>query len=182
MSSIFWRRLGVPGHDAFRLERVDGGWRLAGVAVFRYELGTAQIGCELVSEDRWITREGTVRGWVGATRIDWNVRRSADGAWTLNGRRVREVEGCAHLDFGFTPATNLPQLRALDLRVGQSAACPVAWLDVPDGKLERVEQRYARTGGDRYTYESPRFGYSATFVTNADGFVSVYPGLWEEEM
>jgi hypothetical protein len=182
MSSILWRRLDVPGHDACRLERVDGGWRLAGVAVFRHERGSAQIAYELVVDERWTTRAGIVSGWVGDERVDVQVRRSSDGAWTLGDRRVRTVDGCAHLDFGFTPATNLPQLRALDLGRGASAACPVAWLDVPACALERIEQRYERVAEDRYAYESPRFGYSATLVTGADGFVKTYPGLWEAEM
>lgn len=179
VTSILWRRLDAPGHDACRLERVPDGWRLAGVAAFRHEHGPASIAYELVTDERWITRSGSASGWVGDVRVDVRVHRSESGAWTLGDERVAAVDGCAHLDFGFTPATNLPQLRALDLRVGAHAQCPVAWIDVPECSLERIEQRYERVAAQRYAYESPKFGYAAVLAMDPDGFVREYPSLWQ---
>lgn len=183
VDSILWRRIDVVGHDACRLEKTGDGWRLSGTSVFRHELGPASLAYELTCDERWITREGSVRGWVGEKCVDRRVQRAVDGTWTLNGARVEVLDGCAHLDFGFTPATNLPQLRAMALRVGEAAELTVAWIDVPDvapQALQALLQRYARTSEHDYAYESPSFGYAETLVTNADGFVSVYPKLWEE--
>jgi hypothetical protein len=46
------------------------------------------------------------------------------------------------MDLGFTPATNLLQLRRPALEPGQAAAAPAAWLDVSAGTLEELTQRY----------------------------------------
>jgi hypothetical protein len=91
------------------------------------------------------------------------------------------LQECLDLDLGFTPATNLAQLRRIALLVGQAANVPVAWLDAPFGSLEKLQQRYERRTTETYWYAAPRFGYSALLQVDAAGFVEKYPGLWEAE-
>ena len=101
--------------------------------------------------------------------------------WTLNGAVVSGLENCVDLDFGFTPATNLLQLRRLALALEEAANVPVAWLDVSAGTLEVLHQRYERRSETTYWYEAPRFDYAAMLEVTAAGFIRRYPGLWEEE-
>jgi hypothetical protein len=89
------------------------------------------------------------------------------------------LDGCADLDLGFTPATNLLQLRRLALAPGQAADVAVAWLDVAGGTLEVLFQRYERRSTATYFYAAPRFDYSAVLIVDATGFIHRYPGLWE---
>jgi hypothetical protein len=91
------------------------------------------------------------------------------------------VESHLDLDLGFTPATNLQQLRRLALAEGQAAEAPVAWLDVLAGSLETVAQRYERRSATTYWYSAPRFDYQALLEVDAAGFIRLYPGLWEAE-
>ena len=93
-----------------------------------------------------------------------------------------DLEGCLDLDLGFTPATNLTQLRRVALPVGTGADIPVAWLDVPAGRLERLDQRYERRTVEGYWYAAPRFDYAALLQVSALGFVEQYPGLWAIEV
>jgi hypothetical protein len=87
---------------------------------------------------------GGCRAWLGARPLDFRITRAPDGIWTLNGQVVPNLDGCVDLDLGFTPATNLFQLRRVALQVGQTADVPVAWLDVPVGTLDTLHQRYER--------------------------------------
>jgi hypothetical protein len=119
----------LAGHDACRLEETGGGWRLAGVAVFLHERSPAQLAYEVVCDREWRSREGRVRGWLGARTVELSISRSPGGAWMLDGAPVPGLETGEDLDFGFTPATNLFQLRRLALATGQARDCPVAWLD-----------------------------------------------------
>src|SRR5262245_51353426 len=128
--SILWRRLDAPGHDACRLVQGDGAWRLGGAAAFQDEGVPACLAYALDCDGEWRTREGVVHGWLGARPVDFRMTRTPDGLWTLNGQVVPHLEGCVDLDFGFTPATNLSQLRRVALQVGQAADVAVAWLDV----------------------------------------------------
>lgn len=180
MDAILWRRLDAPGHDACRLVPAGEGWILEGAAVFRHESGVpAAVHYELECDGDWSTRSGRVHGWVGARAIEHRIERAHEGPWTLDGRIVPGLEQCVDLDFGFTPATNLVQLRRIDLDLGQSADVSVAWLDLDAGWIEELRQRYERRSADEYRYEAPRFGYAATLRADPSGFVLSYPDLWE---
>jgi uncharacterized protein len=178
---MLWRRLDSAGHDACRLVQEDGGWRLEGAAVFGHAGVPACLAYELDCDGEWRTRAGLVRGWVGTRPLDFRITRTPDGVWTLNGQIVPGLEACIDLDLGFTPSTNLFQLRRIALEVGQAADVPVAWLDVPVGSLSTLRQRYERRTADAYWYEAPRFDYCALLRVSAVDFVESYPTLWEAE-
>ena len=179
--SVLWRRLDTPGHDACCLEGNDAGWQLDGTAVFRQGEAPAQLAYRVVCDPGWRTQWGQVQGRIGGEAVDFRVARTAAGIWTLNGAVAQGLGDGADLDFGFTPATNLLQLRRLDLLEGQTADVPVAWLDLPGCTLFLLRQRYERRSKTTYWYEAPRFDYAALLEVTADGFVRRYPGLWEME-
>jgi hypothetical protein len=178
--AIRWRRVDVAGLDVCRLCLREDGPELLGHAAFRHGAGEARLTYELRCDAAWRTRSGRVCGNVGSRTVDVVITRGDHGQWTLDGRPVPEVEGLEHLDLGFTPATNLPQLRALGLSDGQAVDLPVAWLDVPPCELVPLPQRYERRGPASYWYDAPAFGYSALLVLAPSGFVRRYPGLWEQ--
>jgi hypothetical protein len=181
VAAMFWRRIDAPGHDACRLVEEGSGWSLTGAAAFRHPDGPACITYAVHCDDRWRTRDGVVRGWVGERAFDLRAARTREGVWELNGRPASHLDDCVDLDLGFTPATNLFQLRRIALPIGHAADLPVAWVDLPGGTLDRLEQRYERRSAEGYWYTAPRFGYAALLTVNAAGFVEDYPGLWQAE-
>ena len=181
VDTICWRRVDTPGHDACRLEQLEDGWRLDGTAIFRLDDQPARLAYRLICDSSWRTRAGTVSGWIGERDCELRITRTTEGRWTLNHDTIPDLEGCIDLDFGFTPATNLSQLRRMALQIGQAADLPVAWLDVTDGTLVSLHQRYERRTTNAYGYEAAHFNYAALLTVRSSGFVSVYPGLWEEE-
>ena len=172
--SILWRRLDTPGHDACRLEETEAGWQLDGAAVFGHDGVPARLNYHVACDLTWRTQRGQVRGWLGAESVEFSIERTAAGVWTLNGAVVSGLGSCVDLDFGFTPATNLPQLRRLALAEGRAAEAPVAWLDVSAGTLEALPQRYERRTEGTYWYEAPRFEYAALLeVTSIASSVAI---------
>jgi hypothetical protein len=180
-ASTLWRRLDTPGHDACSLRQRETGWELDGTAVFAHEGAPARLAYKLACDDSWRTQSGDVTGVLGTEPIDINITRSAEGIWIRNGAVVPGLEACVDLDLGFTPATNLFQLRRLALNEGQAADAPVAWLDVSTGALDLLLQRYERRSPSTYWCEAPRFNYAALLEVSPLGFVLRYPGLWEAE-
>jgi hypothetical protein len=182
MTTALWRRLDTPGHDAAWLSKAPDGWLLEGAAVFRHEAGApARVEYRVRCDEGWTTREGEVRAVIGEARHELKIERSSSGAWSLNGNPVPGVEDCYDLDFGFTPATNLLQLRRVALRPGEAADFDVAWIDVPATGLVRLPQRYTRKSESTYWYESPTADYNGMLVMAQSGFARVYPGLWQLE-
>jgi uncharacterized protein len=181
IASILWRRLDTPGHDACRLEELEGGWAIDGAAVFHHNGLPARLDYRVECDRAWVTRHGRASGWVGDRSIDAIVTKTSGGDWTLNGRTVTRLSRCLDFDLGFTPATNLISIRRLSLKPGEAADVPVAWLDVDAVGLQLLEQRYERRTETMYWYESPSVKYAELMPVSPDGFVLVYPGLWEAE-
>ena len=181
-TSILWRRLDTPGHDTCRLEICGDGWKLDGTAIFLDKRVPAQLTYHVACDRAWRTKRGQVCGWLGTQAIKLNIVRTSEGVWTLNGVAVPGLENCIDLDLGFTPATNLLQLRRIALVVGQAADVPVAWLEESTGILQVLPQRYERRAIAEYWYEAPRFDYAALLEVSPAGFIHRYPGLWEAEL
>jgi uncharacterized protein len=178
--AALWRRLDTPGHDAARLVRTDLGWSLRGTAVFRHEAGPACIGYALHLDLSWRTMRGEVRGFLAGRSVSHAITRGPEG-WRLDGMPVAGLDRLLDLDYGFTPATNLPQIRRLGLAPGQAADLPVAWFDLGSATLTELPQRYERRDETTYRYAAPTVPYEGLLVLSRSGFVRSYPLLWEME-
>jgi uncharacterized protein len=141
----------------------------------------ARLTYSIVCDTRWRTRRGQVSGWLAGRAVNIRISRTSRGMWKLNGVVVPGLEACVDLDFGFTPATNLLPLRRIGLKEGEAADLPVVWLDVEDGLVSVLPQRYERRSQTSYWYEAPSADYRALLEVCPTGFVRRYPGLWEAE-
>ncbi|MGV3719290.1 MAG: putative glycolipid-binding domain-containing protein [Actinomycetota bacterium] len=179
--AILWRRIDSPGHDACGLWSAAEGWRLAGTATFLAEGQPCLLQYQVECDSAWRTCAATVEGWMGSAEVSLAIAADAGERWSLNGVEYPELAGLVDIDLGFTPATNLVQLRRLSLQVGQGAEAPTAYLAFPELTLRKLEHRYQRVAADAYDYEAPCFGYAARLQVSECGFVTHYPGLWELE-
>jgi hypothetical protein len=177
VTTILWRRLDLPGHDACRLTEDEEDWTLEGTAVFHDESPT-RLSYRVEGGPGWRTRRGFVRGWMGSRSVQIEIRRGEDGSWSLDGDPLAHLVGLVDLDLGFTPATNLIAIRRLGLRVGDASDAPAAWLDAKAGRVDVLAQRYERRSESWYWYQAPTLGYQALLEVDAIGFVRHYPGLW----
>lgn len=179
VTSILWKRLDAPGHDACRLLRSSSGWQLNGTAAFIENGATASLSYEVICDAAFATRIARVTGCLGSNEFRVEVRR--DGSrWFIDGMEEVEVAGCLDIDLSFTPATNLLAIRRLELGVGHARSVAAAWLAFPKARLTRLEQSYARIDRARYAYSG--LGYADTLDVSPSGFVTRYPGLWEAEL
>ena len=179
--TAFWRCLYTPGHDTAVLERALAGWHLAGMAVFKGDEGPVSVNYTVEIDDSWMAKRGSIRGFSGGRRFFHRIERTEDG-WSLDGR----PNGLSHLtdlDFGFTPATNLQQLKRAALQVGERAEFSVAWFDIDKQALVELPQIYERRDETHYWYESPTAdGYEAMLeIDRFSGFARDYPTLWRME-
>ncbi len=181
VQAILWRRLDRPGHDACALWRADAGWRLSGTAVFVFAGRPCHLAYVVQCDVAWQARSAQVTGWIGPDAVALIMAAVPGGRWRLNGADQEQVTGCADIDLGFTPATNMLPVRRLALRPGDAADAPAAWLSFPELALARLAQHYRRVGADQYAYQAPDVGYTGTLVVSDAGFVTTYPGLWAVE-
>ena len=179
VATAFWRRLDVPGRDAARVSQVATGFQLLGQSVFLDSRGPTALRYALDLTPTWSTRQGHITGFIGERAVDTRIVRTPNG-WTL-GAKDFGMADVVDLDLGFTPATNMVQVKRVGLSVGDGVHFDVAWLEAGDEALVRLPQEYRRTSEFDYDYSSPASGYQATITLAPSGFAAVYPGLWEIE-
>ncbi|TIP30282.1 MAG: hypothetical protein E5X67_02260 [Mesorhizobium sp.] len=172
-----WRRTDEPGHDAAQLKQTDLGWLLNGAAVYLSDAGPARLDYTVQLAEDWTTRSGSVRGFIGPQSVDLTIIRDETG-WTVNGQRQPAVQSMVDLDYSFTPATNLQQIRRMNLKVGDKADFPVAWLVAGASSLVVLPQIYHRVSETEYIYEAPTVPYRATLLIPEAGFAEDYPDGW----
>ena len=178
IASWLWRRLDQPGHDGCRLLQLASGWRLVGAAAFREGRKPCHLAYTVNADAAWRTRNAHVLGYVGTTAVDLRIRRERGDQWRVGGERVAAVAGCPDLDLGFTPATNLLAIRRLGLRIGDRADAPAAYLQVPQLRVVRLAQTYARVSRTGYDYASPDAGYRGRLRVDRFGGIVDYPGVF----
>ena len=175
----FWRRIDRPGHDSAVLEPGADGWILTGFAVFD-ENGPTGLRYRVELAPDFSTRRAQVDGSRSGVAFAHRFFRDRD-QWHFDDRLVPGLGDLIHLDFGFTPSTNLQQLRHAGLAIGDEAEIPAAWFDIGEETLVRLPQQYRRLAENRYHYRSPTAGYEAVLEIAPNGFVRRYPDLWEME-
>lgn len=178
-ATAIWRRLDVPGRDAARVSQTANGYELFGQSVFLDPRGPTALRYVLDLAPDWSTRAGRITGFIGERAIDTHIVRTQKG-WTFDDKNFGMAE-VIDLDLGFTPATNMVQLKRVSLSIGDAADFDVAWLEAGDEKLVRLPQEYRRVSEFDYDYNSPTADYRATIVLAPSGFAADYPGLWEIE-
>jgi len=177
-----WKRLDAPGHDAAQLRQgQDGEYILEGMTVFRHESEPACLAYRVDLAPDWSTTRGSVTGFIGASRFERLIEFGARG-WFVDGVEQPELAHLRDLDFGFTPATNLQQLRRVAPKIGKAVDLPVAWLAVGADRLVELPQVYRRLDEHSYAYLARSVSYEATLILASNGFVRRYPGLWEMEI
>jgi hypothetical protein len=178
---ILWHRLDTPGHESARIFSRDSRWHLTGTAVFVHERQPCRLDYSIVCDAEWRTLSGQVAGWVGNEIVDLSISAGLDQEWLLDDTEFPIVAGCTDLDLNFSPSTNLLPIRRLNLAVGEEAAVRAAWLRFPSFTLEPLDQIYRRLDETTWRYESAGGSFVRDLTVNKEGFVTLYPGLWQAE-
>ncbi len=118
-------------------------------------------------------------GWrtrcvVVELRDHGRIELSADGNGTWSDSTLH---GCIDVDIAVTPFTNTLPIRRLGLEIGRSEEIQVAYVRLPELRVERVLQQYTRIAPQRYRYEGLTTGFVAEIDVDGEGVVIDYPKL-----
>jgi hypothetical protein len=108
----------------------------------------------------------------------WLAADGSGGWGEVNGAARAELWGCFDLDLGWTPFATTIAVRALGLRVGESATRSFARIDVESLAADVVTKTYTRVGERRWRVDEPGHGVPGSGVIDVDeqGFVLNHEG------
>jgi hypothetical protein len=179
-----WRHLATrEGFEVLFATAIDGGHRFEGHSTGLEAEEAWSVGYSLTVDREWRNRAARVAGLSATGEHAVLLEGDGNGEWLLDGERAPELDGCLEVDLEASAFTNAFPVRRLGLSVGERAEAPAAWVRMPDLRVERLEQTYARLpddgGRSRYDYEAPALGFQAVITYDPDGLVRDYPGIAE---
>jgi uncharacterized protein len=181
-ASAAWRHLdGRIGFEVLFARRGTDGYHFDGHST-AVENGEAwAIRYSLTLDASWATRSAHILGRSAAGAHEVQLEGDGSGEWRVDGRSAPHLNGCFDVDLEASVFTNALPVRRLELDVGQRAEAPAAYVRVPDLRVERLEQSYARLEDDeersRYDYAAPAFAYRDELVYDVHGLLLDYPGI-----
>jgi len=178
--AVLWRRDEPTGTESFLLSGDDdGGWHLEGDIVSLLDQQPAHVRYRIVCDPAWRTLAAEVSLERVGVRRELHMTVRDGGRWWVEGEEDARLRGCTDVDLEISPSTNTIPIRRLKLAIGQESAVTAAWVRFPALTVEPLDQRYTRTGANRYRYASRDF---ATHIDVDDlGLVTRYEGGWSQE-
>lgn len=136
---------------------------------------------KLETIDDFVTSRMRVAAVLDGDRRSLDLRRSADGQWTVDGHPRPDLDGALDVDLAACPLTNTMPIRRHRLHaVPGRQGLLMAFIEVPNLRVVPNPQQYTHLrheegGGAKVRYRSGTF--SSDLLVDADGYVIDYPQL-----
>jgi len=124
----------------------------------------------------WLVRSLAVERTDGAVL---RLESDGQGRWLLDGEAARELDGCLDIDISGTPFSNTLPIRRCGLAEGAPQRFRMAWVPLDTLRPFADGQVYTRLGERRFRYQSEDGSFERVIETDGEGFVTLYPGLFE---
>lgn len=103
-----------------------------------------------------------------------------EGHWQdSDGAPIAELDGCVDIDLTASCFTNTLPIRRLHDVLELRQEIDVAWVWIPELKVEKARQAYARLDAQLYRFESVGRDFQADLEVDGEGLVLRYPGLFK---
>ncbi len=174
--TLRWRPLDGTGLEHLDLAESGGSVLVRSVAIGEREGRAYGLRYEVELAPDWTFRRLHLERTDGATlRLDSDSR----GGWRQDGQEAPSLAGCIDIDLSGTPFTNTLPIRRHPLALDRPERFRMAWVPLDTFAPFADEQIYTRLGPTSFRYQSADGSFERVIETDAEGFVTIYPGLFE---
>lgn len=171
-----WRPVGEPGLEHLELVEEAGRIVARSVLIGEREGVTFGLRYEVELSPGWLVRSLVLERLDGA---GLRIESDGQGRWRRNGAEAPELDGCIDIDISGTPFTNSLPIRRCGLAEGEPQRFRMAWVPLDTLRPFADGQIYTRLGERRFRYRSEDGSFERVIETDGEGFVTLYPGLFE---
>ena len=173
MKSYRWIPETGSGLEHLVLGQTNEGIIAQGVVIGEDFGASYRIACD----DSWRVRHAIV-DVAGGGHLE--LFADGDGQWRGgDGAVIEALAGCTDIDLTASCFTNTLPIRRLGDSLGERQVIDVAWMWIPDLKVEKAQQAYTRLGMNAYRFESLGSAFRADLRVDDGGLVVQYPGLFK---
>jgi uncharacterized protein len=177
-----WQHRGArSGFEVAYFTAREGGWRIDGTTAAIEDAQTWVVTYRIDVDATWVTRSARIIARTAAGTRETLLESDGAGRWLVGSSPAPYLDGCLDVDLESSAMTNTLPVHRLDLRPGDRADAPAAYVRALTLTADRLDQVYARVPDEaarqRYDYAAPAFGFTARLVYDDSGLVADYPGI-----
>lgn len=178
-TTVLWTRHDRVSLEFFQLHEAPAGVRLSGTILTVEERQPLRVDYTVQCDRDWATRSAHIAVLNGSASKELELMVDDQKRWWSEGKHIAQVDGCIDIDISLSPSTNTLPIRRLSLTRGGESDVAAAWVRFPDLAIERLPQRYVRSGENLYRYASDGGAFTADIEVDDLGLVVRYPPAWE---
>ncbi|MDJ1431190.1 putative glycolipid-binding domain-containing protein [Halostagnicola sp. A-GB9-2] len=181
---IFWSPVAGVGIESLHLIEDSTGIVAESVVIGSVDGASFRLHYEVECDRQYHVQRVNI-ATLGRKSESITLRADGGGKWADGqGEEVSALNGCIDVDISVTPFSNTLPIRRLKLDQNESAEVQIAYITVPELRIEAVSQRYTcldpiDENGGLYRYESISSGFTAELPVDSDGLIIDYPGLFD---
>lgn len=178
-TEVLWRNAEDTSLEYFTLQSIDDGFILEGTIIALLEQLPTKVIYSVMCDGCWRTKQVDVNQNTAKETRRLTLAVDSNQHWQINQTPLQFATGLFDVDFEISPATNTLPIHRLNLDIGDTQETEAVWVRFPSLTLERLQQRYTRTGDRSYRYEAPKLGFQAQLEVDSAGLVLKYGDLWK---
>ena len=177
-TNILW-----TGREYYSLENClvhssEEGAEINSVIVGTYQSKIYRVEYQIKTNTNWETIFAEIKS-RHSNKIEYlKLESDGKGNWFTNNKKVDQYNGCIDIDIPLTPFTNTLPIKRLNLTQGQEQQIRVIYIDILEGQIKPVRQKYIRRSPTEYQYENIPNDFEAKITVDDFGLVVDYPGLF----
>jgi len=180
-SACWQHRTARSGFEVAYFEAIPDGWRIEGTTAAIEDAGAWVVTYLIRLDAAWATRSARITARTAAGWRETFLESDGAGHWLVDGSAAPHLDGCSDVDLESSAMTNALPVHRMNLRAGETADAPAAYVRAPGLAAERLEQVYTRIADQdarqRYEYTAPAFGFTSRLRYDDSGLVADYPGI-----
>jgi len=180
-SACWQHRTARSGFEVAYFEAVPDGLRVEGTTAAIEDAEAWVVTYVIQLDTAWATRSARVTARTVAGWRETFLESDGSGHWLVDGTAAPHLDGCMDVDLESSAMTNALPVHRMNLRIGEAADAPAAYVRALGLAAERLEQVYRRIADrdarQRYEYTAPAFGFTSRLHYDDSGLVTDYPGI-----
>lgn len=169
------------GFEVTYFQPAGHGYHISGCTTAAEDGQTWVVSYAIKLDETWTTHSARITGRSASGIRHARLEADGRGHWRVDGEAASHLEGCLDVDLESSAMTNALPVHRMDLRAGDRASAPAAYVRALDLRAERLEQDYVRIADEgpyqRYDYAAPVFGFTCRLRYDESGLVLDYPGI-----
>ena len=177
--NLLWKGLEYHSMENCMVHAAVNGTDIYSTIIGTYNNVIYKVDYQIIINQFWATTFFEIK-----TRLDNSVQHisfqsDGKGNWSTDGKPQEKFDGCIDIDISLTPFTNTLLVNRLNLSEGEDKLITVLYIDILDGQITPVSQRYTRLSRKKYKYQNVPNDFESVISVDESGLVEDYPDLFK---